>query len=117
MTLSKVSLIPPVIKLNVLKIHKHEIIIIIEEKINEDKIVRKETNRLRILRNVDRKYQTIFLLIIVIYKKIKMKLNQSLQKSRLWIQMFKNRPIIIMIKNNPKKLQSNNQTLMIKKKL
>ncbi len=116
MTLSKVSLIPPVIKLNVQKIHKHEIIII-EEKINEDKIVRKETNRLRILRNVDRKYQIIFLLIIVIYKKIKMKLNQSLQKSRLWIQMFKNRPIIIMIKNNPKKLQSNNQTLMIKKKL
>jgi len=102
MTLSKVSLIPPVIKLNVLKIHKHEIIII-EEKINEDKIVRKETNRLKILQNVDRKYQTIFLLIIVIYKKIKMKLNQSLQKSQSWIQMFKNRPIIIMIKNNPKK--------------
>ena len=102
MTLSKVSLIPPVIKLNVPKIHKHEIIII-EEKINEDKIVRKETNRLRILRNEDRKYQTIFLLIIVIYKKIKMKLNQSLQKSQSWIQMFKNRPIIIMIKNNPKK--------------
>jgi hypothetical protein len=109
MTLSKVSLIPPVIKLNVQKIHKHEIIII-EEKINEDKIVRKETNRLRILRNVDRKYQTIFLLIIVIYKKIKMKLNQSLQKSQSWIQMFKNRPIIIMIKNSPKKSQSNNQT-------
>lgn len=56
MTLSKVSPIPPVIKLKDLKIFQDEILII-EEQINEDWIVKKENISLIILQNVDRKYK------------------------------------------------------------
>jgi len=50
MIVSKVPLIPLVIKLKVLKIHQLEIIII-EEQINEDKIVKKENSSLILLQN------------------------------------------------------------------
>ena len=73
MTLSKVPLNPPVIKLKGLKILPHEIQII-EEQINGEEKVKKE-NMLILLQNVGTK-----IIIIVIDKKIRMKLNRSLRR-------------------------------------
>jgi len=108
MTVSKVPLIPPVINLKGLKISLHEKLII-EEQINGEGKVKKENSSLIILKNVGRKYQIVFLLIIVFYKKIKMKLNQSLQRSQLWIQIFKNKPMIYLRNFRIKILESLNQ--------
>lgn len=82
MTLSKVFLIPLVIKLKGLKIHPDEIVII-EEKISGEGKVKKENRKLIFPKKV-----------IVIYQKIRMKMKKRIQSSRLWIQMFKNKVII-----------------------
>ena len=135
MTVLKVLLIPPVKKLKDLKIYLNEIIII-EEQINGAWKVKKENNRFKVTKIEHMKQEVVFLLMIIIYKKIRMTMKRSLQSLQLWIQISKNKMMIYhhnfktsqlvsqnqyqvkKINNNklPKKFKLSNQTLMNKKK-
>ena len=135
MTVLKVLLIPPVKKLKDLKIYLNEIIII-EEQINGAGKVKKENNRFKVTKIEHMKQEVVFLLMIIIYKKIRMTMKRSLRSLQLWIQISKNKMMIYhhnfktsqlvsqnqyqvkKINNNklPKKFKLNNQTLMNKKK-
>ena len=135
MTVLKVLLIPPVKKLKDLKIYLNEIIII-EEQINGAGKVKKENNRFKVTKIEHMKQEVVFLLMIIIYKKIRMTMKRSLRSLQLWIQISKNKMMIYLhnfkisqlvsqnqyqvkkINNNklPKKFKLSNQTLMNKKK-
>ena len=135
MTVLKVLLIPPVKKLKDLKIYLNEIIII-EEQINGAGKVKKENNRFKVTKIEHMKQEVVFLLMIIIYKKIRMTMKWSLRSLQLWIQISKNKMMIYLhnfkilqlvsqnqyqvkkINNNklPKKFKLSNQTLMNKKK-
>ncbi len=135
MTVLKVLLIPPVKKLKDLKIYLNEIIII-EEQINGVGKVKKENNRFKVTKIEHMKQEVLFLLMIIIYKIIRMTMKRSLRSSRLWIQISKNKLMIYLhnsktsqkvsqnqyqvkkINNNklPKKFKLSNQKLMNKKK-
>ena len=135
MTVLKVLLIPPVKKLKDLKIYLNEIIII-EEQINGAGKVKKENNRFKVTKIEHMKQEVVFLLMIIIYKKIRMTMKRSLRSLQLWIQISKNKMMIYhhnfktsqlvsqnqyqvkKINNNklPKKFKLSNQTLMNKKK-
>ena len=135
MTVLKALLIPPVKKLKDLKIYLNEIIII-EEQINGAGKVKKENNRFKVTKIEHMKQEVVFLLMIIIYKKIRMMMKRSLRSLQLWIQISKNKMMIYhhnfktsqlvsqnqyqvkKINNNklPKKFKLNNQTLMNKKK-
>ena len=135
MTVLKALLIPPVKKLKDLKIYLNEIIII-EEQINGAGKVKKENNRFKVTKIEHMKQEVVFLLMIIIYKKIRMMMKRSLRSLQLWIQISKNKMMIYLhnfkisqlvsqnqyqvkkINNNklPKKFKLSNQTLMNKKK-
>ena len=135
MTVLKALLIPPVKKLKDLKIYLNEIIII-EEQINGAGKVKKENNRFKVTKIEHMKQEVVFLLMIIIYKKIRMTMKRSLRSLQLWIQISKNKMMIYLhnfktsqlvsqnqyqvkkINNNklPKKFKLSNQTLMNKKK-
>jgi hypothetical protein len=135
MTVLKVLLIPPVKKLKDLKIYLNEIIII-EEQINGVGKAKKENNRFKVTKIEHMKQEVVFLLMIIIYKIIRMTMKRSLRSSRLWIQISKNKMMIYLhnsktsqlvsqnqyqvkkINNNklPKKFKLSNQKLMNKKK-
>ena len=135
MTVLKVLLIPPVKKLKDLKIYLNEIIII-EEQINGAWKVKKENNRFKVTKIEHMKQEVVFLLMIIIYKKIRMTMKRSLRSLQLWIQISKNKMMLYLhnfkisqlvsqnqyqvkkINNNklPKKFKLSNQTLMNKKK-
>ena len=135
MTVLKVLLIPPVKKLKDLKIYLNEIIII-EEQINGAGKVKKENNRFKVTKIEHMKQEVVFLLMIIIYKKIRMTMKRSLRSLQLWIQISKNKMMLYLhnfkisqlvsqnqyqvkkINNNklPKKFKLSNQTLMNKKK-
>ena len=108
MTVLKVLLIPPVKKLKDLKIYLNEIIII-EEQINGAWKVKKENSRFTATKIEHMKQEVVFLLMIIIYKKIRMKIKRSLQSLRLWIQISKNKMMIYLHNFKTSQLASQNQ--------